>query len=91
MEVDGKVFIQTDAGRIFRGTEKVSFNAYVKVISVSGNKNQVTALVSFSGGETHLEKTYAVPVSVNDGAKNFIAQAYAHLKTLPEFAGAEDC
>ncbi len=24
-------------------------------------------------------------------APNFIAQAYAHLKTLPEFAGAVDC
>jgi hypothetical protein len=23
--------------------------------------------------------------------KNFIAQAYEHLKTLPEFAGATDC
>ena len=23
--------------------------------------------------------------------QNFIAQAYEHLKTLPEFAGAEDC
>ena len=22
---------------------------------------------------------------------NFIAQAYVHLKTLPEFAGATDC
>jgi hypothetical protein len=22
---------------------------------------------------------------------NFIAQAYEHLKTLPEFEGAEDC
>jgi hypothetical protein len=91
VELDGKSFVQTDAGRIFRGVEKVFFNAYVKVVSISGNKNQVTALVSFSGEETHLEKTYLVPVTVDEGAKNFISQTYTYLKTLPEFAGATDC
>ena len=29
-------------------------------------------------------------MALNDGA-NPLAQAYAHLKTLPEFAGAQDC
>jgi hypothetical protein len=91
VELDGKSFVQTDAGRVFRGVEKVSFSAYVKVVSVSGNKSQMTALVSFSGEETHFEKAYTVPVTVDEGAKNFIAQAYTHLKTLPEFAGATDC
>jgi hypothetical protein len=27
----------------------------------------------------------------NLAGKNFIAQAYDHMKTLPEFAGATDC
>lgn len=91
VEVDGKVFVQTDAGRIFRGNDKVAFSAYVKVVSVSGNKTQITALVSFSGEEAHLEKTYIVPVSADNESSNFIAQAYKHLKTLPDFAGATDC
>jgi hypothetical protein len=91
VELEGKSFVQTDAGRISRGVEKVSFGAYVKVVSVSGNKSQVTALVSFTGDETHFDKTYIVPVTVDEGAKNFISQTYAYLKTLPEFAGATDC
>tara|TARA_R110000868_G_scaffold411701_1_gene707674 strand:- start:128 stop:421 length:294 start_codon:yes stop_codon:yes gene_type:complete len=91
VELDGKSFVQTDAGRISRGVEKVSFGAYVKVVSVSGNKSQVNALVSFTGDEAHFEKTYIVPVTVDDGARNFIFQIYTHLKTLPEFAGATDC
>jgi len=28
--------------------------------------------------------------SVSDGSENFIKQAYAHLKTLDDFSGAED-
>lgn len=28
---------------------------------------------------------------IQTGATNFIAQAYLHIKTLPEFAGAVDC
>jgi hypothetical protein len=91
VEVDGKVFVQTDAGRIFKGAEKIAFNAYVKVVSVSGNKTQIAAIVSFSGEEANLEKTYIVPVSVDNGSSNFIAQVYQYLKTLPEFAGATDC
>ena len=29
--------------------------------------------------------------SVEEGAENFIKQAYEYLKTLPEFEGATDC
>ena len=36
-------------------------------------------------------KSYKIPVSVETNSKNFIAQIYEHLKTLSEFAGAEDC
>jgi hypothetical protein len=38
-----------------------------------------------------MQKHYKFTASVSDGAENFIKQAYAHLKTLPEFAGATDC
>jgi len=91
IELEGASFIQTDAGRISKGTEKVSFAAYIKIVSVTGNKNEVVASVKFSDDNKSIEKQYRVPVSVADGSKNFIAQAYDHLKTLPEFSGATDC
>jgi hypothetical protein len=91
IEAEGTVIIETSLGTIQNGTQQVSFSAYVKVASVHGNKSQVDAKVFFSGDVAQFTKQYQVPVSVEAGAPNFIAQVYKHLKTLPEFAGAEDC
>jgi hypothetical protein len=91
IETEGKVILQTSLGIIENGTQKVSFSAYVKVFSISGDKNKLTASVSFKGDTQQFYKEYEIPVSVETGSSNFIAQAYAHLKTLPEFAGATDC
>ncbi len=91
IEAEGKSIIQTPTGTIENGIQRVSFSAYVKVISVSGNKSQVTANVHFAGDVAQFTKQYQVPMSVEAGAPNFIEQVYKHLKTLPEFAGAEDC
>lgn len=91
LSLTGACFIETPAGLVKRGVESVDFNAYVKVVSVAGDKNELIASVTFSNGENVMEKQYRVPVSVDNEAKNFIAQAYAHLKTLPEFAEATDC
>jgi len=91
IEAEGKVFIQTPTVSIENGNQRVSFSAYVKVISISGDKNEVNAIVHFAGDVAQFTKQYQVPVSVEANAPNFIAQAYEHLKTLPEFAGAIDC
>ena len=91
IEAEGKAVIQTPFGTIENGMQRVSFSAYVKVISVNGNKSQLSASVHFSGDIAQFNKQYQVPVSVEAGAPNFIEQVYKHLKTLPEFAGAEDC
>jgi hypothetical protein len=91
IEEEGKSIIQTSMMNIENGTQRVSFSAYVKVNSVSGNKSQVTANVIFIGDVAQFTKQYQVPVSVKAGSPNFIEQVYKHLKTLPEFAGAEDC
>jgi len=91
IEAEGKSIVQTSIGNIENGTQRVSFSAYVKVIEINGNKTQITANVKFKGDVQQFNKQYVVPVSVEDGAPNFIAQVYAHLKTLEEFAGAEDC
>ena len=91
IEAEGKVIVQTPVGVIDNGTQRVSFSAYVKVVTIVGNKNQVTASVQFTGDVSQLTRQYQVPVSVESGAPNFIEQVYKHLKTLPEFDGAEDC
>ena len=91
IEAEGKAFIQTPLGAVENGTQRVSFSAYIKVNSISGNKNQVDANVHFAGDVAQFTKQYQVPVSIQAGSPNFIEQVYKHLKTLPEFAGAEDC
>lgn len=64
-------------------------DVYIKVQSVSGSKESLTATVLFSGENFTGKKNYIFVPSMD--SENFIAQAYAHLKTLPEFAGATDC
>lgn len=91
INVEGKVVIQTFMGAIENGTQKISFSAYVKVTSISGTKDQISANVNFAGDVIQFNKNYQVPVSVEDGSSNFIQQVYKYLKTLPEFANAEDC
>lgn len=91
IETEGKSIIQTSIGNIENGIQRVSFSAYIKVVSISGNKKQIDANVYFKGDIQEFNKQYQIPVSVETGSANFIAQAYAHLKTLPEFAGANDC
>ena len=91
IEAEGKCLIQTDFGVIENGTQKVSFAAYIKVDSVYGDKTHLSANVSFKGENNSFSKQYQIPVSVDSGSANFIAQAYNHLKTLPEFSGAVDC
>lgn len=91
IEAEGKAVVQTDIGPIENGTQRVSFSAYVKVVSVSGDKNQINANVNFKGDAQQFTKYYQVPVSVEPNTPNFIAQVYQYLKTLPEFDGAEDC
>ena len=91
IEVEGKSVVETSIGSIENGTQKVSFSAYIKVTNISGNKTQITANVHFQGDSQQFAMQYQVPMSVENGSTNFIAQVYSHLKTLPEFAGAIDC
>ena len=74
------------------GIEITFDDAYIKVIHIHGTKDLLTAHVGVyvKKDERQLDsKTFEFPL-VLDG-NNFIAQAYDHLKTLPEFAGATDC
>jgi hypothetical protein len=91
ISVEGKVLIETPMGMISNGVQQISFSAYIKVINFTGDKENLIANVSFKGETQELVKQYQIPLSVQAGSANFVAQTYEHLKTLPEFAGAENC
>lgn len=92
VSLEGNSVIETANGFVNAGTHKISFSAYIKVVEIYGSKEKVTATVNFKGENlVQFNKQYDVPMLVDDGAANFIAQAYEHLKTLPEFASAIDC
>lgn len=66
-------------------------NAYFKVRDVTASKTSASMIVDVftaKDGAGLDAMKYDFVVSL-DGS-NFIAQAYEHLKTLPEFAGAAD-
>tara|TARA_R100000951_G_scaffold16368_2_gene12858 strand:+ start:3909 stop:4169 length:261 start_codon:yes stop_codon:yes gene_type:complete len=64
---------------------------YIKVSMVEVNKVNGMANVSFydkPNGKLLETKIYPVPHDLN--GSNALEQAYSHLKTMPEFAGAID-
>jgi hypothetical protein len=73
--------------------DDVTFNeAYIKVETLIGDKTQMRIDVSVykKQGEQIVDRKNYFFVPDLSG-KNFIAQAYDHVKTLPEFAGYMDC
>jgi hypothetical protein len=91
VQISGESVLRTDFGFVSNGEKTIDVPMYIKVQSVQGDKSNVTALVVYSSEKCTFQKTFSVPVSVESDASNFIKQAYEHLKTLPEFAGAANC
>lgn len=76
----------------FHNKDVVFESCYFKVSRVVGDKlNLIVTVDAMSAKEgSTIERTdYMFVPSMT--ASNFIAQAYGHLKTLPEFVGAIDC
>lgn len=68
----------------------IAENVYIKVADISGNKNQMSFSVAGAIGDVQVfSAAYTFTPDLN--GENFIAQAYTHLKTLPEYADAVDC
>lgn len=66
-------------------------DGYLRVIEVSGTKNSVGfGLAYLNGTDGPLVKTERFSFTPNMQGDNFIRQAYLYLKTLPDFADAED-
>jgi hypothetical protein len=63
----------------------------VENLSLASKKQMTFAVRSYVGTEnpSFSENYHSCAYDLN--ASNPFAQAYAHLKTLPEFAGATDC
>ena len=67
-------------------------DCYIKVISLEGGKAQIKVQYGIHKEQGGLLLTCGSTVFAPDlNGVNFIAQAYEHLKTLPEFEGATDC
>jgi hypothetical protein len=67
-------------------------DAYIRIQSFNGNKNLLkfdVATHSQAGEQVLTVLSFEISYDIN--GTNPIKQAYAHLKTLPEFAGATDC
>ena len=67
-------------------------NCYIKVATVSGNKDSISCSVNFSkekDGQFLNSQSFSFTPSMT--GSNFIKQSYEHLKTLDEFEGATDC
>lgn len=90
-----KVFVEQEFGeeKIERTTEYK--DAYFCVTEISGNKDGIVATVcayADDGKENALfRRQHLFTPSLEPSAGNFIAQAYRHIKTLPEYAEARDC
>lgn len=91
IQFEGTATVQTPSGAMDGGKVQINFSAYIKVVSIKGNKSNVIAKIEFKGETQNFTKQYEVPVSVIENSPNFIKQVYEYLKTLPEFAGAENC
>lgn len=72
------------------GLENTFQDAYIKVKSVNGTKESVTAYVDYAKDtQVLVQKGFQFVPNMN--GQNFIKQAYEHLKTLNEFVDAIDC
>lgn len=72
--------------------EAITFvNCYLKVIEVVGSKERVNVRLGYFKNKEGIQVDTTFHKFVPSMDSNFIAQAYEHLKTLPEFADAVDC
>jgi autotransporter translocation and assembly factor TamB len=84
-----QAWAEIDGVRVSLGDQAINAELYVKVNLVEASKESGVAhlLISANGSAQMQSQNF----KINLDGKNFIAQAYDHLKTLPEFAGATDC
>ena len=75
------------------GEDSTFVDAYVKVAEVGGSKARVSYTVEIckeKDGRVLQSESFAFVPNVANNSQNFIAQAYAALKTEEKYAGAID-
>jgi hypothetical protein len=74
------------------GDEVYFNNPYIKIESLTGNKNQILieVVIYKEVNQQSVDRKY-YPFTPSLDGKNFIAQGYMYLKTLPQFENAIDC
>lgn len=87
--VSGQSSLVHNGVQVSLGVQQSTMNCYIKVETVSGGKSGAVATVSFTDGDKRFVSAYEFQPEMSN--ENFIAQAYKHLKTMPEFSSAEDC
>ena len=83
-----QVWAELDGMRVSAGEQKVDAQLYIKIGNIEATNKTIRAHVHFITGGSSTSRIYELPADL--GGRNFIAQAYEYLKTLPEFAGATD-
>jgi len=87
-----KTVSQSLAEELGISDSQITVNSYAKVVKVVGNKTNVVYNVEFlTMGNKQRIKNLEFAFVPKTPSKDFIAQAYDHMKTLPEFFGATDC
>jgi hypothetical protein len=79
--------------KTIEGFPLVSVFSYCKVERVAASKANAVAFILYLSEDKSIvlgSEEISFKPSVEDGSKNFIAQAYDYVKTLPEFLGAEN-
>lgn len=77
--------------KIYGSKYMVTFSlSYLSDDGVDDNPDSETYQQPIRGKSYVTGKEYSFVPDNSDGAKNWLAQAYDHLKTLPEFASATD-
>ena len=67
--------------------------SYCKVVAVRGGKDMILADMEarYLSSDGDIVDVWSVQFVPDLNGANFIAQAYAHFKALPQLAGATDC
>ena len=89
-KIEGDAQISINGLSLVEQYTKDMGSCYIKVETVGGNKLEQLVNVSIKN-DAGVTRNISCSFAPDMAGDNFIAQAYAHLKTLPEFAGATDC
>jgi hypothetical protein len=65
---------------------------YVRVSRYYGTKTQMSFTIDFcANADAKPIQQQEIQVGINPSGDNVLTQAYTHIKTIPQFAGAVDC